>query len=187
MSAPKLADAMHRAAAMRKPLRLPHFDYSSSGAYFVTIAIHRRAHLLGSLTETAEFELSAAGKMIEDWWAKLPHKFPKVTLDAHGAMPDHFHGIVLIDTNDTIESEPAASLSRVIQWFKTMSTAEYMRRVATDGWQRFDKRLWQRSFFDHIIRSERALLKIREYIERNPGALYEAIKGSALRSARTLV
>ena len=180
MSAPVLAEAMRRAGAVRKPLRLPNFDYSLPGAYFVTITIQNRAHLLGSLNERAEVNLSAAGKMVEAWWTKLPEKFPRVTLDAYSTMPDHFHGIVLIDATAASESDPVVSLSRIIQWFKTMSTDEYIQRVKTDRWPRFARRLWQRSFFDHIIRSEQALLKIREYIERNPGALYEAIRNHML-------
>ena len=83
---------MRRAGAVRKPLRLPNFDYSLPGAYFVTITIQNRAHLLGSLNERAEVTLSAAGKMVEAWWTKLPEKFPRVTLDAYSTMPDHFHG-----------------------------------------------------------------------------------------------
>jgi len=175
VSAPPLAAAMHRPAAMRKALRLLQFDYSSPGGYFVTITVQHRAPLLGSLNARADVDLSPAGRMVEDWWARLPEKFPQVTLDAHSTMPDHFHGIVLIGMKDTTVSE-AVSLSDVVQWFKTMSTDEYIRRVATDGWPRFKRRFWQRSFFDHVIRSERALLEIRDYIERNPGALFEAIK-----------
>ena len=110
---------------------------------------------------------------------ETPKKFPSITVDASVAMPDHFHGIVLVNC---VASQPGGSpsLSRVIQWFKTMSTDEYIQRVKTDRWPRFARRLWQRSFFDHIIRSEQALLKIREYIERNPGALYEAIRNHML-------
>lgn len=113
---------------MRKPLRLPNFDYSSPGAYFVTITIQNRA-LPGSLNARAEVDLSPAGRMVDEWWSKLPDRFPRGTLDAHRAMPDHFHGIVLIDIQDIKESEPSASLSDVVQWFKTMSTDEYIRRV----------------------------------------------------------
>src|SRR5262245_45668299 len=79
---------------MRKPLRLPNFDYSSPGAYFVTITIQNRA-LPVSLNARAEVDLSPAGRMVDEWWSKLPDRFPRGTLDAHRAMPDHFHGIVL--------------------------------------------------------------------------------------------
>jgi REP element-mobilizing transposase RayT len=90
---------------MRKPLRLPHFDYSSPGAYFVTITVQHRAPLLGSLNARAEVDLSPAGRMVEDWWARLPENFPRVTLDAHSAMPDHLHGIILLDMNEPSESQ----------------------------------------------------------------------------------
>src|SRR5262249_46052988 len=131
--------------------------------------------------------LSPAGKMVDAWWMKLPQKFPRVTLDAHVPMPDHVHGILLLDvTAADGAAHPKVAVSRVVQWFKTMSTNEYIRRVNTNGWRRFDRRLWQRGFYDHVIRDEQSLLKIREYIEHNPGALFELIEGRTRGSAPTL-
>jgi REP element-mobilizing transposase RayT len=68
-----------------------------------------------------------------------------------------------------------------MHWFKTMTTAEYFKRVSNDGWPRLQRRLWQRSYYDHIIRDDSDLNDIRAYIERNPGALLER------RLARTFV
>lgn len=63
---------------------------------------------------------------------------------------------------------PGADLSRVIQWFKTMTTNEYIRGVHKYGWQRFSRKLWQRDYFDHIIRNRESLERIRDYIVDNP-------------------
>ena len=178
---------------MRRSLRLPHFDYASPGAYFITITVNERAALLGSLVETTGgVALSDAGKMVEHWWFKLPQKFQSVTLDAHAVMPDHVHGVVLLQLREPVGADPCvgssvapASLSRVIQWFKTMTTAEYFRNVHASGWPRVNRRLWQRSFYDHVSRSERDLLEIRTYAEGNPGALFERYAGRTSGSAPT--
>ena len=151
---------------MRRSLRLPHFNYASPGAYFVTITVNERAALLGSLVETTGgMELSDAGKMVEQWWLKLPREFQSVTLDAHAVMPDHFHGVVLLQCSCAESANQPVSISKVIQWFKTMTTAEYSRGVQGQSWPRVNKRLWQRGFYDHVIRTERDLVDIRNYIE----------------------
>ena len=172
---------------MRRLLRLRDFDYASPGAYFVTITINERAVLLGSLNETTGgVELNDAGKMVERWWLKLPQKFQSVTLDAHAIMPDHCHGVVLLECSHEEPRTPGVSLSKVIQWFKTMTTAEYFQGVRNQSWQRVNGRLWQRGFYDHVIRTERALLDIRKYIEGNSGALFERDAGRTRGSAPTI-
>ena len=177
---------MHRPIRMGRSLRLPNFDYASAGAYFVTITVNERAALLGSLNEAiGGVELSDAGKMVERWWLKLPQKFQFVTLDAHAVMPDHMHGIVLLGCLDDEVPHEAVSLSKVLQWFKTMTTAEYFRGVRNGSWSRVDGRVWQRGFYDHIIRTEQDLLEIRTYVEGNPGALFERYAGRTHGSAPT--
>ena len=159
-------------------LRLPHFDYTSAGGYFVTITVHERRDLLGSLDKSrGGVTLNDAGRMVERWWLELLQKSQPVTLDAHAVMPDHFHGIVLLQCSDNTSSDPAPSLSTIIQWFKTMTTAEYFRGVRGRSWPRVNGRLWQRGFYDHIIRSERDLAAIRAYIEGNSGALLDRSGG----------
>jgi putative transposase len=160
-------------ADMRRSLRLPDFDYSSAGAYFVTISTEHRTALFATLNDTGGIDLTDVGKMIERWWIKLPQKFPAVDLDAHAVMPDHFHGLVLLGCSLSMEVTPPVSVSRVIQWFKTMTTAEYFRGVKTVGWPRVDRRLWQRSFHERVVRTEKEFDAIRLYIDSNPGALFE--------------
>jgi REP element-mobilizing transposase RayT len=164
---------------------LEHFDYSSPGAYFVTIAAQNRRPLFGRLNETASIDLNEVGKMINAWWMKLPQKFPPVTLDAHIVMPDHLHGLVLLLCDDESGSAAPVSLSQVMQWFETMTTAEYFRHVRHDEWPMVHQRLWQRSFFDHVVRTERELEEIRKYLEENPGELWERFAGRTHGSAPT--
>jgi REP element-mobilizing transposase RayT len=150
---------------------LEHFDYSSPGAYFVTIAAQNRRSLFGRLNETASIDLNEVGEMINAWWMKLPQKFPPVTLDADIVMPDHLHRLVLLLCDDESGSAAPVSLSQVMQWF--------------DEWPMVHQRLWQRSFFDHVVRTERELEEIRKYIEENPGELWERFAGRTHGSAPT--
>ena len=170
---------------MRRPLRLRDFDYSSAGAYFVTIDTNDRMQILGELGPTATIVLSDAGRMVDQWWRKLPEKFQSVTLDGYVVMPEHLHGIVLLSGGPMTANVDAISLSDAVQWFKTMTTNEYFRRVRTDGWTPVRAKLWQRGFYDHVIRGEEDLLEIREYIEFNPGALFERYAGRTHGSGPT--
>ncbi len=141
----------------RHSIRLSGYDYAQPGIYFVTICVHNRCPLLQPLPVKA---------MIERWWAKLPEKFPTVELDAFIVMPNHVHGLL------GIINEPAAqervTLATIVQWFKTMTTNEYIRAVKGEGWARFDGQLWQRNYWDHIVRNEGDLARLRDYIENNP-------------------
>jgi REP element-mobilizing transposase RayT len=181
-----MAYRMHRRISVRRSLRLRDFDYAAPGAYFVTTTINERAALLGSLNEsTGGVELNDAGKMVERWWLKLPQKFESVTLDAHAIMPVHCHGIVLLECSDDEPRTSRASLSKVIQWFKTMTTAEYFRGVQNQSWRLVNGRIWQRGFYDHVIRTEQDLFDIRAYVEGNSGALFERYSGRTSGSAAT--
>ena len=90
----------------------------------------------------------------------LPRRFEQVGLDSFVVMPNHVHGIVIL--------KQGIALTRVIQAFKSISTNEYIRGVKTKGWEKFDGTLWQRSFYDHVIRNDQDLSRIQEYILNNP-------------------
>ncbi|MCK8816335.1 transposase [Natroniella sulfidigena] len=167
----------------RKRLRLEEYDYSQNGYYFVTLCTKNKESLFGEIINN-ESSLNEAGQMIEKWWIKLEDKF-NLRLDKYIIMPNHFHGIIQLKTNscaDSISEEddiciekagrhpglPLPSLSKIMQWFKTMTTNEYIRKVREDDWQPFNKKLWQRSFYDRVIRSEDELNQTRKYIINNP-------------------
>jgi len=161
----------------RHSMRLLGYDYAQVGAYFVTSVTKDRVCLFGEIVD-GEMRLNDGGRMIEQWWFELNRKFSTVETDEFVVMPNHFHGIVVIagvtvgaDLRVGPNSEGAhagAPLPTIIQWFKTMTTNEYMRGVKTRSWTPFAGRLWQRNYYEHIVRCENELTRIREYIANNP-------------------
>jgi REP element-mobilizing transposase RayT len=151
-------------------MRLRGYDYSVPGAYFVTVCAQDRRCLFGEVVDGV-MVLSLAGLVVDSWWGTVPRRFPGVGLDAYVVMPNHFHGIVVLQTTaDGMERAAGdVSLAYVMQWFKSATTKDYRRGVTTDGWQPFRGRLWQRGYHDHIVRDERDLERVRGYIEANPG------------------
>jgi REP element-mobilizing transposase RayT len=85
-------------------------------------------------------------------------------------MPNHLHGILRINTISTLGDE---TLSKVLQAFKSLTTSVYARGVRSAGWPSFDRRLWQQGFYDHVIRDDRDLERVRTYIDNNPGRWFE--------------
>ena len=156
----------------RRSTRLPGYDYAQPGAYFVTLCVQQRECLLGEI-ESAGMACNEAGAMIEMWWRELPRKFPACSGDAFVVMPNHMHGIIVIDELAGADARhkdahTSASLPRIVQWFKTMTTNAYIRGVDERGWMPFARRLWQRNYYEHIVRDEIDLNRIREYILNNP-------------------
>jgi putative transposase len=178
----------------RKSIRLKGYNYSNEGLYFITICCKDNLCLFGKIMDS-EMKLNDAGRMIAKWYKELEHKFPEIKCLESIVMPNHFHCIIEIvgadlrvcpneiaDLSDcpnknttldvknkNIEGEHIGSpLHRVVQWFKTMSTNEYIRGVKTLGWQTFNGKLWQRNYFEHIIRNESSYQKISNYINNNP-------------------
>ncbi len=126
----------------------------------------------------------------------MPEKFPTIDTDAFVIMPNHSHGIIVITNNvvggdlrvapDSRQSHGIAppsgptSLPTVIQWFKTMTTNEYIHGVRTRGWAPFPGKLWQRNYYEHVIRNEIELNAIRRYIHDNP-AKWEQDRDNPIR------
>ncbi len=144
----------------RRSIRLRGYDYSLSGAYFVTVCVQGRAQLLGDIWD-GRMVPSEAGRMVEDVWTQLASRFPCVELDAFTLMPNHVHGIVLIDRS-------TVPLGDVVGAFKSVTTHEYVVGVKGPGWPAFERRLWQRNYYEHVVRDEDELNRIRDYILVNP-------------------
>ncbi len=143
----------------RKNTRLSTFDYSSGGHYFITICTHERTCFFGEVID-GEMLLNSCGEMVASMWAEIPRRFNQAHLDAYIVMPNHIHGIIVL--------EEGLSLSSVIQTFKSVCTNGYIRGVHNQEWKKFYQALWQRSFYDHVIRNQKDLLRIQEYIVNNP-------------------
>lgn len=177
----------------RRSIRLKGYDYSQAGLYFITICVKDMECLFGKI-ENNEMILNDAGKMLNKWWKKIPEKFPDIELDVYQIMPNHFHAIVFntgigvganpcvraisdnendlyinLDAPTPILGEHMGSpLHGIVQWFKTMSTNEYIRGVKTLGWNPFNGKLLQRNYYEHIIRNEKSYQTIADYIVNNP-------------------
>ena len=147
------------------------------GAYFITVCTQNRAALFGEVVGSKEI-LNPAGEMVERWWAEFGHKFPQIVPDAFVVMPNHVHGIIILSALPVGADlrvcpgmtgvHKGASLPEIMQWFKTMTTNEYIRNVKQCGWPPFPGKLWQRNYYEHIIRDEDNLNRIRDYIANNP-------------------
>ena len=167
----------------RRSLRLGGYDYGAWGPYFVSIVVDRRLPLFGEVVDE-EMRLTDAGEMAQIVWAALPRRFPAVRLDALVVMPNHIHEIIVIDHSDTVNTTERAAtrvvptgapdadrrtaLGDVVGAYKSLTTVEYTRGVADYGWPRFRGRLWQPNYYEHIIRDDRSLERIRAYILDNP-------------------
>lgn len=169
----------------RRSIRLRNYDYTQAGAYFVTICVQHRESLFGEIIG-GKMHPNDAAHMVAHWFAELEHKFHDIECDAFVCMPNHVHFIVInvgadphnrpdippsrqTQTGQTRRSAPTGPpLSEVIQWFKSMTTNAYIRGVKQNNWQPFPGKLWQRNYWDHIIRNETELHRIREYIHNNP-------------------
>jgi REP element-mobilizing transposase RayT len=158
----------HSRDAVTSRLRLRDYDYSTPGDYFVTICTARRDCLFGDVND-GQVVLSTAGLMVESWWHSIPRRFPTVLLEDIVVMPNHLHGIVELGACAESEADHALpSLSDIMYWFKSITTNDYILGVRTLNWPAFPGKLWQERYHDHIIRSETALNKIRDYIAANP-------------------
>ncbi|MDF9830426.1 transposase [Parabacteroides sp. PF5-6] len=147
----------------RRPntIRLNGYNYAQSGFYFVTICCQNKNPFFGRI-EQGLMILNDAGEMIEQLWNELTNKYPILRLHSYVVMPDHFHGIIQICKDDVI------SLASIMDAFKSETTVRYISGVKQKGWPPFDKHLWQRNYYEHIIRDQRGFDNITAYIIENP-------------------
>ena len=151
----------------RRSIRLQGYDYSQAGAYFVTVVTQGRKLLFGDVVG-GEMRLNAAGEMAQRMWADLPGRFPDVDLDVFVVMPNHVHGIILIGEPARATTRFAPTLGEIVGAFKSIVTVGYSRGVRAGMWRPFRGRLWQRNYYEHVIRNEPQLDSAREYIVNNP-------------------
>jgi REP element-mobilizing transposase RayT len=178
----------------RQSIRLQGYDYSLSGAYFVTIVTWHREFLFGEIVNN-EMELSRYGEIVQKWWGEIPIHFPNVETGAFVIMPNHVHGIIFINerrgtvsvprdnqplnkletpnSNETSEQGGETpplrvirvpTLGQVVAYFKYQSTKE-LNTVENAGTV---TKFWQRNYYEHVIRNESDLQNKTDYIEANP-------------------
>ncbi len=166
----------------RRSIRLRGYDYSQEGGYFVTICTKDRACLFGTIVEN-KMQLNEAGRFVDDCWKQIPTHFPRVILDEHTIMPNHVHGIIMIEGNVGVQNlEPLQKSLREptheppenkFQHIIPNSMGSIVRgfKIGVTKWFRQNTRVhvvWQRNFYEHIIRNDVSLNRIREYIMYNP-------------------
>jgi len=166
----------------RRSVRFQGYDYTQNGAYFVTMCIHNRECLFGEIRDDGIMRLNECGEIVQDEWLRTEIIRREVELDVFLVMPNHFHAIVVImgdvgtDKQDRAHSRaplqtpssatlyrPPKSLGSLIAGFKAAVTKGINVLRDTPG-----APVWQRSYFDRIIRDEKSLNLARQYIENNP-------------------
>lgn len=176
----------------RKSIRLEGYDYSSAGAYFITLCCRDRAHLFGEIIN-GSMELNQLGEIIEEEWIKTIEIRSHISLGEWVVMPNHFHGIIHIEKDLEQNSEhigkfrsPSQTIGAIIRGFKGATTKRIKELIFKNPdsperancnspqWDsplsRIDpeKSIWQRDYWDNIIRNQRAYENISNYIRNNP-------------------
>ena len=180
----------------RRSIRLKGHDYSQPGAYFVTICTRDQECLFGHVVN-GEMRLNDAGEIAQRCWEEIPRHFPLVELDAFVVMPNHVHVIIVIQGRgeasvplhvskerpgsdaSPLRQRPngtqPGSLSAIVQNFKSISTRRMNAARSTPGTP-----VWQRGFYEHVVRDEEELRAIREYVLGNPARWDEDENNPAL-------
>jgi len=169
-----------------KTARLKFWDYASWGGYFITICVKDHKNMFGNI-ENGQMVLNELGKQATNFWNILPEHFSHVHIDEYVFMPNHMHGIIMIqsqhenksaikidaingvstnsDSYGVIPSDKNPmlnnSLSTIIRWYKGRTTYEINKLIPK-------KFQWQARFYEHVIRNEADLHRVREYIVNNP-------------------
>lgn len=151
----------------RQSIRLKYFDYSRAGSYFITICVHGHREIFGSVFKY-DVTLNSAGKIVRDAWLVVPKRFPAITQHDFVVMPNHFHGILqIVEMPKGVASNGAPlvrpALSQVVRAFKSTTGIEINRVCDTQG-----ERVWQRNYYEHIIRDEKDFVAAQKYIHENP-------------------
>jgi REP element-mobilizing transposase RayT len=149
---------------VRKDIRLQKYDYSQPGCYFVTICTHNRQPLFVSFVGAHLcVRPPVDDSFLVKWLYELEKKYPGVEIDSCAIMPDHIHVIITITG-----AHIGAPLQEMIKWYKTQTTNAYIRQVREGILPPYEKHIWQRGYYDHIIRNDDDLDQIRQYIQNNP-------------------
>ena len=159
----------------RRATRLCSYDYGQTGGYFVTICVQDQKCLLGKIIDR-RLQLNEIGKIVVECWNRIPQHFFSAELDICVVMPNHIHGIIILNTVEArlprppshsqpnrMGEVPSPTLGQVVVYFKYQSTKYINQYRDMPG-----TRIWQRNYYDHVIRDDIDLQRIRQYITDNP-------------------
>jgi putative transposase len=153
----------------RRSLRLEDYNYAHSGAYFITIVAQNRQCIFGEVVN-GKIELNQFGHILAEEWEKSESIRQEIELDAFVVMPNHIHGIVIMNSDvgatgrsPSPSGPPKRSLGAFVGGFKSAVTTRINQFRGTPG-----AAIWQRNYYEHVIRNEESLNRIRQYIVDNP-------------------
>jgi REP element-mobilizing transposase RayT len=152
---------MEKDLPRRKPNRIPDYDYSQYGYYFITVCSNNHKKIFGEIKDSRMI-LNDYGVKVERILNDVVLKMGNMLLDNYVIMPNHVHLIIAIN------QESKEGIFEVIRDFKSITTLKYIEGVKEGIYEPFDKFIWQRSYFDHVIRNEKSYLEVSEYINNNP-------------------
>ena len=169
----------------RRSIRLSNYDYSRAGAYFITVCTNGRELLFGEVIDD-EVELNELGRIAAEEWLKSAQIRIEIELDTWVVMPNHVHGIVIITDDLRRGDRPVApsgprprSLGAMVAGFKSAATKRINTMRDTPG-----ASVWQRNYYEHVIRNESTLNRIRQYIADNPARWPEDPENPAVRDGQ---
>ncbi|MDX8379108.1 MAG: transposase [Gallionella sp.] len=166
----------------RKSIRLKNYDYSQAGLYFITMCTQSRFHLFGEIVND-EMVLNDAGMMGWDEWQKSEKNRDEIKIHEFVVMPNHIHGMVeipvgapLVGAQNSANVQPqsgqpqgiAPTVGDIVGGVKSITTNEYIKMVKQPILPRFDKQIWQRNYWEHVIRNENEYNPIAQYMMDNP-------------------
>ena len=155
------------------------YDYSQNGAYFITLCTEDRKPLFGKIIN-GEMQLSQFGIIARDEWQKTSEMRKNIEMDEFVVMPNHFHGIIIINdlpctgtlqrapTREQFGKPTSNSIPTIIRGYKAAVTKRINTIRINTGAYNMPERIWQRNYYEHVIRNEASLHRIREYIMGNP-------------------
>ncbi|MBI4388341.1 MAG: transposase [Candidatus Omnitrophica bacterium] len=159
----------------RKQLRLQNYDYSIPGYYFITICTNNRQHVFGKVivgagpSASPRIVLNEIGLVVKSIWEQLPDCYDGVAIDEFVVMPNHVHGILTLTATGGRPqgAAPTIDLPSVVHRFKSLTAARY-HKIMKQNHSSSSNKLWQRNYYERIIRNENELNEIRQYILDNP-------------------
>jgi putative transposase len=147
----------------RRSIRLKGYDYATPGIYFLTICTKDRNDLFGEII-SGQMSLNDLGNIIAEDWKAIPERISVVRIEEFVIMPNHLHGLIEIQDRQLSPDEKRWNLGQIVAYFKYRLTKRYNYLLESGDL----RKLWQRNYYEHIVRNERSLVAIREYIFSNP-------------------
>ena len=200
----------------RKVTRLKNYDYSKPGFYSITICAQNRKHLFGEIVDE-NIRLSKLGEILEWQWNNLPNHFSGIEMDQFVVMPNHIHGIIHIcngdfrggdknkraairrgapcgcpdfrsgDENKRATTRVAPTIGDIIGAYKSLSACNYLQWIKFNKLSFNTNKIWQRNYWEHVIRNDNELNYIRDYIQQNPQRWQmDKLKGACLQTGSDL-